>query len=124
MLYWAGKAMARNGMTRDAAALLEALKRRSVPANRRHEGAGLLLAGEIEVAAGRAANALPSLRRGVSLDSSEISLESLAFALERAGATAAADSAYRVVAAAPRFGWEGMLAQRSASRRLTNRVTP
>jgi DNA-binding SARP family transcriptional activator/Tfp pilus assembly protein PilF len=116
VLYWAGKAMARSGMTDAAREMLDTLARRVVNGNRRHESARHLLAGEVEMAAGRAAQAVSTMERGVALDSSDVARESLAHALRRAGATARADSLYRTVAAARRFGTEAMLAQRAAIR--------
>ncbi len=118
VLYWAGKAMARAGMPSAATDMLAALRRRAVPGNTRHEGAELLLVGELELAAGRAERAADRIRRGVSLDSSAITMESLAHALDRTGATARAESVYRVVAAAPRFGMEAVVARRSAAKWL------
>jgi hypothetical protein len=119
VLYWAGKAMARSGMTAAAREMLDTLARRAIVGNRRHEGARLLLTGEVQVAAGQAARAVPVLERGVALDSSDVARESLAHALRRAGATTRADSLYRTVAKALRFGTEWMLAQQDAARATT-----
>ncbi|MBC8086537.1 MAG: hypothetical protein H7Z40_04685, partial [Phycisphaerae bacterium] len=121
MLYWAGKAMARHNMTGAAREMLDTLRRRAVAGNPRHESAALLLQGEIDVASNRARDALVRLDRGVLPDSSVISRDSLAHALRAAGYAARADSLDRVIAATPRFGWEGTLVQPAAGRRISNK---
>jgi len=117
VLYWAGKAMARHNMPGAAREMLDTLRRRAVEGNPRHESAALLLLGEIDVASNRAREAIPRMERGVALDSSVISRESLAHAARAAGYAARADSMDRIIAAAPWFGWEGTLVQQAASRR-------
>lgn len=116
VLYWAGKAMARHGMTGAAREMLDTLARRVVTGNRRHESARYLLTGEVQLASGRARDAVPMLERGVALDSSDVARESLAYALQRSGASARADSLYRGLASALRFGTESMLAQQASAR--------
>ncbi len=118
VLYWAGKAMARRGMTDAAREMLDTLARRAVAGNVRHESASLLLRGEVAVAFGRGRDALPLVERGASLDATAVPQESLAYAARAAGGTARGDSIYRVLAASLRFGTEAMLAQQFAVRQL------
>ncbi len=118
VLYWAGKAMVRQGMLAAGRELLDTLRRRAVPQNIRHESAVLLLAGEVDVAAGRARSALASMQRAVAMDSTDITRESLAHALLAAGDTSRAMLVYRALSEKPRFGWEGTLAQQTAARQL------
>ncbi len=118
VLYWAGKAMARRGMTGAAREMLDTLVRRAVVGNVRHESASLLLRGEVAVALGRTRDALPLIERGASLDATPVPQESLAFAARTAGATQRADSIYRALASSLRFGTEAMLAQQMAARAL------
>lgn len=118
VLYWAGKAMVRRGMIDAAREMLDTLTRRAVAANVRHESASLLLRGELAVALGRGREALPLLERGVALDDTPVSRESLAYAARKTGATARADSLYGALAQSLRFGTEAMLAQQSAREAL------
>ncbi|MCA2987481.1 MAG: hypothetical protein INH02_08665 [Gemmatimonas sp.] len=119
VLYWAGKAMARRGMTAAAREMLDTLARRAVAGNVRHESAALLLRGELALARGEARVAVPLMERGAALDSTPVPRESLAHASRAAGQTARADSIYRHLAGTLRFGTEAMLAQRLAVRQLT-----
>ena len=118
MLYWAGKAMARRGMTEAAREMLNALTRRAVPANIRHESASLLLRGELAVATGNRGRAVQLMERGAVLDQTPVPQESLAYAAHASGAVARGDSIYRLLAGALRFGTEAMLAQQEAVRVL------
>jgi hypothetical protein len=118
VLYWAGKAMARRGMTDAAREMLDMLARRAVSGNVRHESAELLLRGELAVARGELGIAVPLMERGVALDTVDVPRESLAHALRAAGQSARADSLYRTLAGALRFGTESMLAQQSAAQQI------
>jgi len=118
VLYWAGKAMARNGMPDAAREMLDTLARRAVSGNQRHESAALLLRGEVAVARGQGRSAIASMERGAALDNSPVPQESLAWAARAVGATARADSIYRSLASSLRFGTEAMLAQQFAVRQL------
>jgi len=117
VLYWAGKAMSRRGMTDAAREVLDTLVRRAVAGNVRHESASLLLRGEIAVALGKVPDGLVLTERGASLDSTPVPQESFAHALTASGATVRADSMYAALAASLRFGTEAMLAQLEAVRR-------
>jgi Tfp pilus assembly protein PilF len=118
VLYWAGKAMARRGMTDAAREMLDTLARRAVPGNVQHKSAELLLRGELAVARGELGIAVPLMERGVALDTVDVPRESLAHALRAAGQSARADSLYRTLAGALRFGTEAMLAQQSAAQQI------
>jgi DNA-binding SARP family transcriptional activator/Tfp pilus assembly protein PilF len=118
VLYWAGKAMARRGMTDAAREMLDTLARRAVSGNVQHESAELLLRGELAVARGELGIAVPLMERGVALDTVDVPRESLAHALRAAGQSARADSLYRTLAGALRFGTEAMLAQQSAAKQI------
>jgi DNA-binding SARP family transcriptional activator/Flp pilus assembly protein TadD len=114
--YWIGLQLARVGRVADASAVLRALERVALPTSRVHTADRTLLAAEIATARGRARQVLPSLGEAVLLDSSAISLETLAWVTLQAGDTADARDRARVIfERQPGFGFEGWLARDRAT---------
>jgi DNA-binding SARP family transcriptional activator/tetratricopeptide (TPR) repeat protein len=107
LLLWVGEALARVGQVGRAEQLRDAMRPRI------HEGSGTdraaweELAGELLVARHRAKEAIPHLEAALRADSTNFTIESLAYALASSGQLDRAGSRYRQLAVNPEFGWEG-----------------
>lgn len=117
-VYWLGKALARAGDAGRAGALLERLEARALPASPPVSAALEALRGEVMLArslsgdpalpdrrAGAAA-AVPHLEQALRADSNATTLESLAYAVARAGELDRATHLYEELAAGVEFGHE------------------
>ncbi|WP_310572027.1 BTAD domain-containing putative transcriptional regulator [Gemmatimonas sp.] len=111
-LYWAGQLLARSGNISGASELLDTLRARSIAANPTHRAARQLLESELAVARGKPAEGVRLATAGASGDSTVISYESIAYAVERSGNRAQARQRYEAIAQTRfSFGWEGTLVQ-------------
>jgi tetratricopeptide (TPR) repeat protein len=113
LFFWLGKALARAGDARRAALLLDSLGPRVREGNTDRaslEG----LRGEVLVARGDAANAIPHLESMLSADSTAYTLESLAFGVAASGDLDRAAALYTHLGSAAVFGWEGQQYNRLA----------
>jgi DNA-binding SARP family transcriptional activator/tetratricopeptide (TPR) repeat protein len=106
LVFWLGKALARNGDAQRAAALLDTLDAKRHPDNAIARAAADALRGEILVARGSPATALNHFEVALRLDSSAVTLESLANAVASAGDLERATALYDELASTPIFGFE------------------
>ncbi len=97
-LLWTGKPAARVGDTTIARILLDSARVRARPTDRAQMSASLALEAELLVARGAAADGVAAARRAVATDSSGYVIETLAFALERAGKLGEARALYVALA--------------------------
>ncbi|HEY9449081.1 MAG TPA: BTAD domain-containing putative transcriptional regulator [Gemmatimonadaceae bacterium] len=107
MLAWIGKAEAREADLPRARELLDSLRARANAGNDQDHASAELLAAEIDLANGRAANARPRLELALKLDSNRYVLESVAYGAERRGDMAEALRLYAALGDGVEFGWEG-----------------
>lgn len=106
-LAWVGQAAARSGNVTRAREILGLLRERARAENTSDRAADALLSAEIELASGRPAAAMQRLELASRLDSSNVMLESLAYAAEGAGDLSRASELQSVLARSKDFGWEG-----------------
>jgi len=114
VFFWLGKALARAHSTRAAVQLLDSLGTRVRPDARSHRAALEGLRGEVLVAQGDAAGAVPHLEAMIRADSSAYTLESLAFGVAAAGDLDRAAQLYRELDRPAVFGFESQQYSRLA----------
>jgi tetratricopeptide (TPR) repeat protein len=107
LLFWVGKALAREGEVDRAEALRERMRTRVHEGSATDQAASEGLEGEVLVARNRAGEAVSHLAAALHADSTNFALESLANAVASAGETDRADTLYRALARGQEFGWEG-----------------
>lgn len=115
LLFWTGKALARAGDVRRATLLLARLEKSARGESATDRAALEALRGELLVARGRAADAMPQMENALRADSSAVVLESAARGAMRAGAIDRAIVLYRRLENVRAFGWEGQEHSRTAS---------
>ena len=107
LLYWVGKALARAGQVGRAAQLLDAMRPRMHDGSATDRASFEGLTGELLMARHQAGEAVPHLEAAAHADSTNLTMESLAYALATSGQLDRAADAYRRIAATTDFGWEG-----------------
>ncbi|MGH7503546.1 MAG: tetratricopeptide repeat protein [Longimicrobiales bacterium] len=133
LMFWLGKALARTGDIRRAEQVLALLDARRHPSNASAFAASEALKGEILTGQGTPHVALAHLESALSKDSSSAALESLAYAVARAGELERARLLYEELSRGVVFGheaqkawrlvplWLGELAEQSGDRPLAVR---
>ncbi len=106
LLFWVGKALARAGEVNRADELRDLMRRHVHEGSATDHAAAEALAGELLVARHRANEAVSHLDAALHADSNNFTLESLAYALVRAGDLERAAASYRQIALDREFGWE------------------
>jgi DNA-binding SARP family transcriptional activator/Tfp pilus assembly protein PilF len=107
LLYWVGKSLARAGDTRRAGLLLARLERGVHEGSSTDGAAREALRGEVLVAEGRAAAAVPHLELALRADSTRFTLESLAHGVAAANGFERAAALYEELSrGGDDFGWE------------------
>lgn len=106
-LFLLGRALAREGDTERANAVLEAIDASRHPGSVTGQAASQGLQGEIRVGQDVPLEGLVHLEQAMRLDSSALTLEGLARASAAAGQVDRALALYAELSHAPQFGWEG-----------------
>jgi DNA-binding SARP family transcriptional activator/tetratricopeptide (TPR) repeat protein len=118
LLFWIGRALARDGDLGRASALLETIDRSRHPGSIPGQAASEGLRGEILVGEGAAAEGIAHLENAVRLDSTTLTLEGLARAAVAADQLDRGALLFAELGRNPAIGWEGQEHWRLASYQL------